>query len=263
MFESKKQIFTLIELLVVIAIIAILAAMLLPALSSARNSAKTAGCLSNLKQIGTAVALYADDHEDWVCPGRGGPANGDIKWYGILAPASGAPYGISFNNKKGGPNSVLICPGEGRPIGSYKQNGTATYNEFQYSHYASNAYVMGISGMDDNGSRGRKYLFKTTQFEDPTKIHLVGDNANPAGFNFSYTAMLSFRHGAGDPRPKADTSPQPTGGMCNMVMLDGHAETFTFKTLLNSASIGSPGYAMNPGTSTYFYGHPTITGVEF
>jgi prepilin-type N-terminal cleavage/methylation domain-containing protein len=63
---KAKHAFTLIELLVVIAIIAILAALLLPALSRAKSSAKRAACTSNVRQINLAVHEYADEHGDAI-----------------------------------------------------------------------------------------------------------------------------------------------------------------------------------------------------
>ena len=57
-----KKAFTLIELLVVIAIIAILAAILFPVFAQARDKARTASCLSNTKQMGLGITMYAQDH---------------------------------------------------------------------------------------------------------------------------------------------------------------------------------------------------------
>lgn len=60
----RRRAFTLIELLVVIAIIAILAALLFPVFAQAKRAAKKTQCISNLKQIGSAIAIYMTDYDD-------------------------------------------------------------------------------------------------------------------------------------------------------------------------------------------------------
>ncbi len=91
--------FTLIELLVVIAIIAILAAILFPVFAQAREAARKASCQSNLKQLGNAIRMYAQDYDEHMVTGGGGPwgsgpgydpnnpaKTGSLQWQWVIQP---------------------------------------------------------------------------------------------------------------------------------------------------------------------------------
>lgn len=114
--KKRRDGFTLIELLVVIAIIAILAAILFPVFARAREAARATSCRSNLKQIGTAIAMYTQDYdESWFaeggCNGRGlqgtviGTWPGGVPMYGYW-PAIAQPY---IKNAQ-----IFQCPSENR-----------------------------------------------------------------------------------------------------------------------------------------------------
>jgi prepilin-type N-terminal cleavage/methylation domain-containing protein/prepilin-type processing-associated H-X9-DG protein len=104
---TTRKGFTLIELLVVIAIIAILAAILFPVFAKAREKARQASCLSNVRQIATATLSYAQDYDECM-PYSAGWASWSA---GSIWPFAVTPY---VKNTQ-----IFKCPSDGNPIWTY------------------------------------------------------------------------------------------------------------------------------------------------
>jgi prepilin-type N-terminal cleavage/methylation domain-containing protein/prepilin-type processing-associated H-X9-DG protein len=128
---KNNRAFTLIELLVVIAIIAILAAILFPVFAQAREKARSISCLSNLKQIGTATMMYAQDYDETYCTGwsEGTTTPIDVRgltnWRWSLQSYMQKVGGTSVYNGAEGKGTILICPTTRIGITSYGNNAGA------------------------------------------------------------------------------------------------------------------------------------------
>ncbi len=142
---SCDRAFTLIELLVVLAVIALLASLLLPALASAREKGRRTVCLSNLRQIGIAIQMYAQDHEGRIPYGpKAPPFTNPSNFYpstgaptSLLSLQSGAPVGLGLllHHYLATQPKVLFCPSTDQPLDTEAELAKVGQYQSQGSYY--------------------------------------------------------------------------------------------------------------------------------
>lgn len=185
-----RRAFTLIELLVVIAIIAILAALIFPAFAQARNAAKQAVCVSNIKQLGMAFGMYSSDNDETLPNATDGDAGEGLSGGWVFYQKMEGPFDVSrgslypYVRTKG----VYVCPmdGTGRSSGlTYALNSCLT---------------------DMRTTAGFRPGLSPSLFENPSSTMLLGEETLGGTFGYSstndgylnyYVDSVSSRHVGG------------------------------------------------------------------
>jgi len=217
---KERKPFTLIELLVVIAIIAILAAMLLPALSAARERAKASNCSANIRQITQAMLAYAMSNDECTPPywytGKSVFEGNKVYWMETLESYLGSSAGEIKNTAAGAVgNNVFYCP-----------SCVKISNSSSGVSYGFNGSFGGSGPSEDNAANKPRYTLKAVRNPGNTFLLIdIGDTVNtfPKGAAAGQVQVLPY--GARLTRGhNLECVAYPHTSGLNVGMTDGHVE---------------------------------------
>lgn len=213
-----KKAFTLIELLVVIAIIAILAAILFPVFAQAKEAAKKTACLSNVKQLGIAYALYSNDNDDYTVPQNTQRFNNPDKtylsggyWFNLLQ-----PYAKNYD--------LMLCPDRSSNYGGTSNQPATLLGKslgYGYNDGLTSDSGYGLSLQETSAQGGKRPGKNQSIIVAPAATVAFGDTYDTPGYSIAMDNML----GGHDAPSK--TSGLRHGGKLNFGFVDGHAHNIT------------------------------------